>query len=257
MDPFASNLKALRKRRGATQEGVAAELGIGRGRYAKYEEGRAHPDFEVLRGIARFFDVSIDGLLNRDLSQGEELEERRLFPITVDEQGEGTIEVIPGEATAGYLTGYGDPEYIEQLQRMKLPFLPSGKHRAFPIKGDSMWPVRDGSYVVGRYIESLEQLRDGRTYVVVSRDEGITYKRVWKKLEEDGTLLLVPDNKSYEPFRVDASTVVELWEHVCTINTQEYGEEELSYDSIFQMLRSLNIQLTDLRSFMEEMRGRE
>lgn len=53
----------------------------------------------------------------------------------VDENNENLIEVVPVKATAGYLAGYDDPEYIEQLQKIKLPFLPTGKHRAFPIKG--------------------------------------------------------------------------------------------------------------------------
>ena len=46
------------------------------------------------------------------------------------------------------------PVYL--LPQMKLPFLPTGKHRAFPIRGDSMPPIKEGSFVIGKFIEKLE-----------------------------------------------------------------------------------------------------
>ena len=51
---------------------------------------------------------------------------RVLFPITVTEDNEELIEIIPTKASAGYLSGYDDPEYIEQLQKIKLPFFTYG-----------------------------------------------------------------------------------------------------------------------------------
>ena len=84
----------------------------------------------------------------KDTSFIEVGNKRVLFPITVNEGNEDLIEIVPAQASAGYLLGYADPEYIEQLQKIKLPFLPTGTHRAFPIKGDSMLPVKDGSFVV-------------------------------------------------------------------------------------------------------------
>jgi hypothetical protein len=41
---------------------------------------------------------------------------------TVDQQ-ENIIEIIPHKAQAGYLSGYADPEFIESLQHISLPFL--------------------------------------------------------------------------------------------------------------------------------------
>ena len=64
------------------------------------------------------------------------------------------------------------------LPVMQLPFVPVGKHRAFPISGDSMEPlVKSGSYVVGRFIESVNELKQGQTYIVVTK-EGMVYKRL-------------------------------------------------------------------------------
>lgn len=205
--PFSQNIKTLRKRHKNTQEDMANALGIGRGRWAKYEEGRAEPPLDLLRRIAEYFDVSLDRLLDEERKGKRDKEEAPREP-GVD------IEVIPGTATAGYLSGYEDPEYLESLDRIRIPFHPSGKLRAFPVQGDSMLPVTDGSYVIGRYLEQGERIKDGRTYVVVSRNEGISYKRVWNDLKKDGTLMLVPDNRLYRPYRIDGSEVMELWEYV-------------------------------------------
>ena len=42
---------------------------------------------------------------------------------TIETDIEKTIEIIPVKASAGYLNGYDDPEYIEHLDKIKLPFL--------------------------------------------------------------------------------------------------------------------------------------
>jgi hypothetical protein len=56
---------------------------------------------------------------------------RILLPITVDQQGENIIEIIPHKAQAGYLSGYADPEFIESLQHISLPFYETGNFVPF------------------------------------------------------------------------------------------------------------------------------
>ena len=169
-----------------------------------------------------------------------------MFPITVTEDDEELIEIIPEEASAGYLRGYNDPEYIEHLHKIKLPFLPTGTHRAFPIKGDSMLPVKSGSYIVARFIEDVRDIKNGKTYIVITLNDGIVYKRVYDKIEEHNMLLLASDNKKYDPYYVAIDEVLELWEYTCCINTQEYDEHELKISSIATMLNQLGVELKAL-----------
>lgn len=123
-------------------------MNVTRSRIGSYEEGRSAPTIEFLIHLSDYFKIPIDILLRNDLTKAQDTSfievgnKRVLFPIMVDENNENLIEVVPVKATAGYLAGYDDPEYIEQLQKIKLPFLPTGKHRAFPIKGDSMLPMK-------------------------------------------------------------------------------------------------------------------
>lgn len=171
---------------------------------------------------------------------------RVLFPITVDESNEDLIDIVPIEASAGYLKGYADPEFIEQLQKIKLPFLPTGTHRAFPIKGDSMLPVKDGSFIVAKFIEDITDVKDGRTYIVLTKEDGLVYKRVYNRIKDLKSLLLYSDNKAYSPYKVKVTDVLELWEFTCCINTQEYEKEELKISSIANMLTNLQIELKSI-----------
>jgi len=253
MSIFSDNIKLLRIEKSLTQQRLADDLVITRDRLASYEAGRNEPPFEILNRMSRYFHVSIDVLINVELSKvpyGDlvHLDNNRiLMPIVVDSDGNDLIEVVPVKASAGYLNGYADPEYIEGLQRMKLPFMPVGKHRAFPINGDSMLPVQSGSYVVGRLLEGFQNIKDGRTYVLVTEADGIVYKRVYNKVHEDGSLHLHSDNKVYDPYTVNAQEVLEIWEFVCLINTQEYSAEDLNLDSVMGMLRDLKVELAQVK----------
>src|SRR5690606_19824890 len=177
---------------------------------------------------------------------------RILFPICVNEHNEDLIEIVPAKASAGYLAGYDDPEYIEQLEKIKLPFLPTGKHRAFPIKGDSMLPMKDGAYVIGRFVEDRNDITSGKTYVLITLNDGMVYKRVYNQIKKTNTLLLVSDNNAYDPSEVSIDEVLELWEFTCSINTQEYDAKELKISCILNMFTNLGIELKALEKLQND-----
>jgi len=253
MNFLSKNIKHLRTLKGLTQEQFAEKLNVLRSRISSYEENRAMPSIDFLMEISDFFDLPIDLLAKNDLTKATDLNflkigsKRVLFPITVNDEDEDLIEIIPVEASAGYLRGYSDPEYIEHLNKIKLPFLPTGTHRAFPIKGDSMLPVKSGSYVVARFVEDIRDLKNGKTYIIITLNDGIVYKRVFDKLDEHNMLLLASDNKKYDPYYVHVDEVIELWEFTCSINTQEYDEQELKISSIANMLTQLGVELKELK----------
>jgi len=127
-----------------------------------------------------------------------------------------------------------------------LPFLPTGKHRAFPIKGDSMLPMKDGAFVIGRFVEDRREIKTGKTYVLITLNDGMVYKRVYNNIDLNGSLLLMSDNKVYNDYSVPINEVLELWEFTCSINTQEYTEEELKISSILGMFTELGVELKAL-----------
>lgn len=251
MHKIASNIRHLRQLKKWSQEQLADELGVTRSRIGSYEEGRCDPPVEMMVKLSNLFHIAIDAIIKCDLSTVEPGalmkvgQNRILFPIVVDKDNNDLIEVITAKASAGYLNGYSDPEYIEKMPLMNLPFRVVGKHRAFPIKGDSMPPLKDGSFVIGKFVESLNDIINGNTYILVTKDEGIVYKRVVKK---GHVLELHSDNKVYQPYNVKASDVLEIWQFVCTLNVSDKKEEELNLESIMNMLRSMRVEIEQIKS---------
>jgi transcriptional regulator with XRE-family HTH domain len=249
MSIFADNIRYLRVKHNMTQQNVADALKIPRDRYSKYE-GKIDPPLDCLQKISRYYHVSIDLLLSFDIRRVPyedllQLEENRiLLPITVDSNGENRIEIIPAKAQAGYLTGYGDPEFIEALQHISLPFLKTGKYRAFPVTGDSMPPHKEGSFVVGEYIEKLDHIINGKTYILVTKTNGIAYKRLSKK--GNNLIEAKSDNTIYQPYEVKASEILEVWRYACSIATQEFEHDDLSLLSVKDVMQGLRNDFTAL-----------
>lgn len=257
MITLSKNIKHLRSLKKLSQEALADELSVTRSRISSYEENRSSPTLEFLIAFSDYFKIPIDIIIKNDLTKATDVSfievgnKRVLFPITVDNDNENLIEVIPAKASAGYLLGYDDPEYIEQLDKIKLPFLPTGKHRAFPIKGDSMLPMKNGSYVVAEFVEDILNAKSGYSYIIITKNDGMTYKRIENNIETNGSLLLKPDNKQYQSYSVPIEEVLELWKFTCSINTQEYEEHELKLSSIIQMFHELGIELKQLEKSLK------
>lgn len=245
MSIFADNIRFLRVKKEMSQQSVADEiLGMSRDRYSKYESGRSEPPYDVLIKISKYYNISIDLLLTVDIKKYPldnivNLPDNRIvLPILVDEAGENKIEIVPHKASMGYLNGYNDPEYIESLQYMSLPFLRNGIYRAFPAEGDSMPPYNDQTFFIGKYIESKNDLKAGKTYIFVTRG-GITYKRHGEQ-NEHGTIVSA-DNAFYNPYEIEWSDVLEIWEYECSINRDDLGlwnDRQLDIQAMFLSLKS-------------------
>lgn len=241
---ISDNLKWLRSKRNFSQQEVSNGMSLPLDRYKKYEYGKNTPPAETLVIISRYYHISIDLLLTVDLRKIAidnlvRLEDNRIIlPITVDKEGNNLIEVIPHKAQAGYLSGYADTEYIENLQQLALPFLGSGKMRAFPINGDSMPPLTNQSFVVGKYVDNLGEIKNNKTYILITSSEGITYKRLGGK--NNDSLTVISDNIIYSPYQIKLSDILEIWEYVCHIgrdDTKIVTQEADSFKEMFLELK--------------------
>ena len=217
------NLKYLRKLRGWTQEEFAQKLRIKRSLLGAYEEERAEPRIDILEVVADMFRLTLDDLLRKDVSDNKSnyLAKRRAHKLA---NGRTDIPFVPIKAAAGYLAGYGDPEFIDELNTFTLPMLAGGDYRAFEIVGDSMMPTPSGSVIVGEKVQSLEDVKSNQTYIVVSKTDGIVYKRIMKNNKVKNKMTLVSDNPAYQPYTLNADDIVEVWQAQMIIskaNTQQ------------------------------------
>jgi transcriptional regulator with XRE-family HTH domain len=206
-------IRAIRKNLGMTQDQFAQELGIKRSLVGAYEEGRAEPRLELICRIAALGNTSVEHMLGFDSPESLPYVHRSNVKLLNEDtyQPKNTIELVPVKAAAGYLNGYADPEFVQELPRFSLPILNHGTYRAFEISGDSMLPLESGTIVVGEHVTSLTEIKNGKTYVLVTKTEGVVYKRVFNYISENGKLYLVSDNRQYAPYQIDAGEILEIW----------------------------------------------
>ncbi|MEO6550441.1 MAG: LexA family transcriptional regulator [Ferruginibacter sp.] len=249
MSQAGQNLKYLRKLRGWTQEEFAVKLGIKRSLIGAYEEERADPRIEVLEIVGDIFKLSLDELLLKDLSNtgNNFLAKRRQQKMMTAERN--IIHFVPVKAAAGYLAGYADSEFIDELNTFTLPMLAGGNYRAFEIIGDSMMPTPSGSIIVGEKIDKTDDVKNDQAYIVVSRNEGIVYKRIVKNNRAKNKLTLVSDNPQYQPYQVNAEDVVELWQAQMVISKVS-AQQRWDMNSLASMVSNLQSQVTTLKKKM-------
>lgn len=227
MSNISSNLKYLRKKKGYTQQQFADAMEIKRSLIGAYEEDRAEPKYDLLKKIADFFDLTIDEFINENIndnwktqpkSQGSNL---RVLSISVDQNDNENIELVPVKASAGYLNGFSDPQYVKDLPKFQLPLpaLRQGTFRAFEIMGDSMLPIQPGSIIIGEYMDNWNDVKTGETYIIISKNEGVVYKRAGNRFKENKELKLISDNTIYDPYSVAADDILEIWKAKAYIST--------------------------------------
>ena len=269
---LARNLKYLRKKSGKTQDALSSEIKIGRTTIANYEAGISEPNVDTLLTFSNYFGISVGDLLSKNMEKPhpalskeegsvdeKDLMLRAVFPdklktgynnipkiITVDNSGNDNIAYVPVKARAGYLSGYGDSEFMETLPTFRLPGLNNATYRMFEVDGPSMAPnVLHGDRVIGEWIDELDKIRDNRVYVVVHTG-GVAIKRVVNRLKERGKLYLKSDTiahrHEFPTMEVDPSDIKEIW----------YGRMKISSDftepaEVYHRLADLEMDVLEMK----------
>jgi len=250
---------------GKTRQALADKLGLGRAAVSdllnregeldslKYLEATAELtgfNFEWLRsGRGPEMGIESKGELIETRTNPEQgyLSGKYVRPVTVvvNERGREVIPFVTVKAQAGYMKGFGDPEFIEKLPAFSLPIIKEGTYRMFQVDGDSMLQLgggglHDGDIVIAQYVEDILSIRDNRVYVIVSTD-GIFVKRCLNRLKDQNNPILVcnSDNKNGQhPARIlHAHEILEVWELKAFISKQ------LSFNTdLWQVLTDLQFQ---------------
>jgi len=253
MEVIGSNIKYLRKKKGLTQDELAKNIGVNRAMIGSYEENRAVPKLSVLKDLAYFFNISIDDLAKLKLWEeshnfqsdhvaGSSL---RILTTKVNTDNKELITTVPIQASAGYKNGYSDPEYISDLPHFSLPLHELSQersYRVFQIKGDSMEPIKSGSYIICEYILNWDEIQDGTTYIVISKDEGIVYKRLYNKIQESSEIILKSDNKDYDDYSLKTEEIHEIWKALGFISF-ELPEPDTRYEPTVDQLHSMLLEM--------------
>ena len=132
------------------------------------------------------------------------------------------VPVVSAYARAGYLTGYADPEYINQLPTVD--FAPDremqGNYIAFEVKGDSMDDGSKESYVDGELVICREVRpdlwRDSRLHInkrdfVIVCTEGVLIKRITEHDVNAHTITIHSLNPEYPDRTISLADVRQIF----------------------------------------------
>ena len=254
MNTWSGNLRLLRKQQGNSQKELGQKLGINASRIRDYELGVSEPNLELLVKLAQNFHLSLDDFITKDLkvvlspNVKHPLQlSSRILVISENSNGSENIVHVPVKARAGYLNGFEDPCFVETLPTYRLPGVRNGTYRSFEIKGDSMLPLQSGTIVVGKYVESWREIRSNYTYVLVTQQDGVVYKRVINKVKSKGQLVLLSDNPVYEPYSISIEEVSEAWAYYCHLSNAG-AEQKSNLEQLLQAVEDLKSEVASLKS---------
>ncbi len=244
------NLKYLRQKNKISQQALAEVLEIPRTTLGDYERGKTEPNIAMLIKLAHYFDIKVDELIQQDLSHSDyeilKTKMMKVLAITVDSENEGNIELVDTKAEAGYLDSYQNPEYIRDLPKIQFPNIPQGTYRGFEIQGDSMLPVEPGSVIIASYVENLENIKDGKTYIVISKANGLVYKRVTLD-KANKQLVLSSDNEVFLPYELALEEIDEVWKYYAHLSFSDDKQATATKleSQIYELNKKVDMLLTE------------
>lgn len=223
-----------------TQEGLAEMAGLTRGQINIWEHRRQLPpkreDYDRLNKILKF---DTNALINdtNDTSKVNEANiigapkaiystRKKDFVELSDGKYIMTTPLVSQKAQAGYLTGWGDEEYIAELPQF--PIIVDKPHRgeyvSFEVSGESMndgssMSISPGDIVTGRKIDRSHwknklHLKKYSEYVIVSIKGGIIVKEIIEHDTDNCTIICRsrnPDKKKYPDQTVHLNEVIQIF----------------------------------------------
>ena len=261
MNNVGRNIRFLRKKNGLTQDELAVKTGVSRYKIGSYEEGRALPKLSLLQAMADYFKISLESLVNIELWNTEdenlygdsttEKQNLRVLTTVVNKDNNERFVLIPQKASAGYTKGYSDPDYIEKLPVFDLPlpeFSNNRTYRVFQISGESMLPVPSGSYIICEYLSDHQKINYGNPHILVTKNDGIVYKRIEKETDNKQKLVVKSDNPEYKTYSINWADIIELWKAVGFISTQLPDSLYYSQNKIQQLISELKSELANFKT---------
>ena len=106
-----------------------------------------------------------------------------------------------------------------------------------------MLPVQTGTIVIGKYIESISELKSNKTYVLLTSTEGIVYKRMGISRLKEGFVTLISDNRNYPPYDINVADILEIWDASLFISKEITDSGSATQNQEFENLKDIVMNL--------------
>lgn len=209
-------LREILKEKSISQQVVAEALGINITNIRRYDD-ISKRSWDEIKTISKATGIEISELIGSDINVSSSNEAQ-----LVEDRLTSRVPLVNQYAYAGYLTGYQDETYIEQLPTIAfdVDHDPKGHYLAFEVRGDSMDDGSRFSYVDGDrlfcreiqphlWCSSKLHLRDW-DFVIVHK-EGILVKRIIDHDVQNHTITIHSLNPFYEDQVIDLADVYQIF----------------------------------------------
>ena len=132
------------------------------------------------------------------------------------------VPIVTHRAQAGFLAGWGDPHYEEELPKalFEVDREYKGKYICFEVSGDSMEDgsvesIMEGDLLLCREVQRLHWTNhlhiNQWDFVIVHKTDGILVKRITKHDTETGKLILHSLNPLYDDYDVYMDDLIAIF----------------------------------------------
>ena len=93
-------------------------------------------------------------------------------------------------------------------------------------------------------MESLKEVKEGQTYIILTKEDGVVYKRLYREDKKSNDVFQFhSDNQTYSPYTVKSENIIEVWSFVCSLNIGEFKPQDLNLDSMIRFLQSFRVEM--------------
>lgn len=259
-ESVGGRLQLIQKKYNLSSRKMALAIGVDPSQFLKIEKGKLGLTADQAKEISSTWNISIDWLYNGEgeMFKEEPKTQEPILPYkinprspfrdavdlgawneddpTEEHRGKEFIDLGNGKyllytplithtASMGYLHGYSDPAWLEELPKHAITVdrIPFGTYRTFIGRGLSMFDGTDrsihpNSKITGRvirqdlYRDSKLHLHKFQLFVIVHK-EGITIKEIIEHNVGKGTILIHswnPDKNEYPDQELELKDVLQL-----------------------------------------------
>lgn len=161
-------------------------------------------DYELIVSVCEKYGINLNDIF---------YDNNTVFEVENTDQNTG-ISVITRDLQYQYVNHLDESSFLENIPRYNFPFINGNNMRAFQVTGNMMYPtLEDNAIVIGQRLNSPNEIRDNKNYVIVSQLRGIFINRVRISYNSPGELLLVNDNKIIpQEIKISSDEITEAWE---------------------------------------------
>jgi transcriptional regulator with XRE-family HTH domain len=219
---IGKNIRKIRQAKKISQAEFAGLFNLARPSVGAYEEGRSEPKIETIIQIAKYFRISIDVLLTRELTIAEiysfdQVKEKldKAHQLKSEPETTGSIAIlVAADKQLDYVVNHTRNDFLKSCTRINIPTQSKELLRVFEMQESDMQyqehGIRRGDLLIGSQVKSENLGELMNEVIVVVHKSGISCKRLVSS--EKQTLIVNSDHPSYPESTINQDEVFELWQ---------------------------------------------